>query len=106
MLRWISIFEGLLIMMGQHARSEALFYLCLTTISNGHRAHAATTRIRCRCSIVRTRGVRGANRRATGMRSARFRREISLRFWGAEELLVPSGGVAFVAVVQSTNLTQ
>ena len=40
------------------------------------------------------------------MRSARFRREISLRFWGAEELLVPSGGAAFVAVVQSTNLTQ
>jgi transposase len=26
MLRWISIFGGLLIMMGQHARSEALFY--------------------------------------------------------------------------------
>jgi hypothetical protein len=26
MLRWISIFGGLLIMMGQHVRSEALFY--------------------------------------------------------------------------------
>src|SRR3989442_451311 len=26
MLRWISIFGGLLIMMGQHDRSEALFY--------------------------------------------------------------------------------
>ena len=26
MLRWISIFGGLLIMMGHHARSEALFY--------------------------------------------------------------------------------
>jgi hypothetical protein len=26
MLRWISIFGGLLIMMGYHARSEALFY--------------------------------------------------------------------------------
>jgi transposase len=26
MLRWISIFRGLLIMMGNHARSEALFY--------------------------------------------------------------------------------
>jgi hypothetical protein len=26
MLRWISIFGGLLIMMGSHARSEALFY--------------------------------------------------------------------------------
>ena len=26
MLRWISILGGLLIMMGQHARSEALFY--------------------------------------------------------------------------------
>ena len=26
MLRWISIFGGLLIMMGQHARSEVLFY--------------------------------------------------------------------------------
>jgi hypothetical protein len=26
MLRWISIFGGLLIMIGQHARSEALFY--------------------------------------------------------------------------------
>ena len=26
MLRWISIFGGLLIMMGQHSRSEALFY--------------------------------------------------------------------------------
>ncbi len=26
MLRWISIFGGLLIRMGQHARSEALFY--------------------------------------------------------------------------------
>jgi transposase len=26
MLRWISIVGGLLIMMGQHARSEALFY--------------------------------------------------------------------------------
>ena len=26
MLRWISIFGGLLVMMGQHARSEALFY--------------------------------------------------------------------------------
>ena len=26
MLCWISIFGGLLIMMGQHARSEALFY--------------------------------------------------------------------------------
>jgi hypothetical protein len=25
-LRWISIFGGLLIMMGYHARSEALFY--------------------------------------------------------------------------------
>jgi hypothetical protein len=25
-LRWISIFGGLLIMMGHHARSEALFY--------------------------------------------------------------------------------
>jgi len=25
MLRWISIFGGLLIMMGQHDRSEALF---------------------------------------------------------------------------------
>ena len=30
MLRWISIFGGLLIMMGHHARSEALFYyFCL-----------------------------------------------------------------------------
>jgi hypothetical protein len=27
MLRWISIFGGFLIMMGQHDRSEALFYL-------------------------------------------------------------------------------
>jgi hypothetical protein len=27
MLRWISILGGLLIMMGHHARSEALFYL-------------------------------------------------------------------------------
>jgi hypothetical protein len=26
MLRWISIFGGMLIMMGHHARSEALFY--------------------------------------------------------------------------------
>jgi transposase len=26
MLRWISIFGGLLIMMGQHPRAEALFY--------------------------------------------------------------------------------
>jgi hypothetical protein len=26
MLRWISIFGGLLIMMGHHARSEALFH--------------------------------------------------------------------------------
>ena len=26
MLHWISIFGGLLIMMGHHARSEALFY--------------------------------------------------------------------------------
>jgi len=26
MLHWISIFGGLLIMMGYHARSEALFY--------------------------------------------------------------------------------
>jgi hypothetical protein len=26
MLRWISIFGGLLIMMGHHVRSEALFY--------------------------------------------------------------------------------
>jgi hypothetical protein len=26
MLRWISIFGGLLTMMGHHARSEALFY--------------------------------------------------------------------------------
>jgi transposase len=26
MLRWISMFGGLLIMMGYHARSEALFY--------------------------------------------------------------------------------
>ncbi len=26
MLHWISIFGGLLIMMGQHPRSEALFY--------------------------------------------------------------------------------
>jgi len=26
MLRWISIFGGLLIMMAHHARSEALFY--------------------------------------------------------------------------------
>jgi hypothetical protein len=26
MLRWISILGGLLIMMGQHDRSEALFY--------------------------------------------------------------------------------
>ena len=29
MLCWISIFGGLLIMMGQHARSEALFYFRL-----------------------------------------------------------------------------
>jgi hypothetical protein len=40
------------------------------------------------------------------MRANRFRREVSLRFGGAEELLVPSRGAAFVAVVQSTNLTQ
>ena len=26
MLRWISIFGGLLIMMGHHPRSEAMFY--------------------------------------------------------------------------------
>jgi len=33
MLCWISIFGGLLIMMGHHARSEALFYYFRSTTS-------------------------------------------------------------------------
>jgi len=35
MLRWISIFGGLLIMMGPHARSEALFYASYSLVERG-----------------------------------------------------------------------
>jgi hypothetical protein len=36
MLHWISIFGGLLIMMGRHARSEALFYRLEDQVPESH----------------------------------------------------------------------
>jgi hypothetical protein len=40
MLRWISMLGGLLIMMGHHARSEALFYYF--RLGSGCTEHQAT----------------------------------------------------------------
>src|ERR1700756_2666070 len=51
MLRWISIFGGLLIMMGQHDRSEALFYYFRLEdqIPETHRLRLIYQHISCEC---------------------------------------------------------